>query len=151
MSEEFSVKKTVILHAPAYDVWRALIDPRLIKEYFFAVYVSGDWKEGNTIAYKGEWQGKKYESKAKVLQMEDQRLLRYSYWSNMSGLPDIPQHYHIITYFLQKEEENTVLTMTEENLAGQEMMQRSSRLWDEVFEKLQNLLEKEKFAPAQRR
>jgi len=145
MKEEFSLKKTVMLHAPAYEVWRALIDPRLIKEYFFGVDVSGEWKEGGTILYNGEWQGKKFQGKAKVLQMEDRKLLRYSYWSNMSGMPDVPQNYHIITYFLQKEEENTILTMTEQNLAGEEMMQRSSELWDKVFEKLQQLLEQEKF------
>ena len=145
MKEEFSVKKSVTVHASPYEVWKTLIDPRLIKEYFFGVDVSGEWKEGNTIIYKGEWQGKKFESRAKVLQMEDQKLLRYSYWSNMSGMPDIPQNYHIITYFLEKEQEHTILSMTEQNLANEEMMQRSSKLWDKVFEKLQQLLEQEKF------
>jgi hypothetical protein len=44
--------------------------------------------------------GQKVEGKGKVLQMETQKLLKYSYWSNMSGLPDRPEAYHIITYQL---------------------------------------------------
>jgi len=143
---EFSNKKSVTIHAPVNDVWRALIDPQMIRQYFFGVETSGEWKEGNTILFKGEWQGKKFESNAKVLQMEDQRLLIYSYWSTMSGMKNVPENYHIITYYLQKEEDDTILTMTEENLANEEMVQASSKLWDMVFEKLQKLLEKEKYS-----
>jgi hypothetical protein len=63
--------------------------------------------------------------------------LRYSYWSNMSGAADVPENYHIITYYLQRENDHTVLTMTEENLADEKMKERSSQLWDMVFEKMQ--------------
>jgi uncharacterized protein YndB with AHSA1/START domain len=150
MSAKFSNKKSVTIHAPVNNVWRALTDPQLIKQYFFGVETFGEWKEGNTILYKGEWQGKKFESKAKVLQLEDQKLLKYSYWSNMSGLPDVPQNYHIITYYLENEEDHTALTMTEENLDNEEMMERSSKLWDMVFQNLQQLLEKEIYSTSHR-
>jgi uncharacterized protein YndB with AHSA1/START domain len=143
---EFSNKKLITIHAAVSDVWRALIDSNLIKEYFFGIEPFGDWKEGNTILYKGEWQGKKFESKAKVLQLEDQKLLKYSYWSNMSGVADVPENYHIITYSLEKEADHTILTMTEENLDNEEMKERSSKLWDMVFQNLQKLLEKEKYS-----
>jgi len=150
MSAKFSNKKSVTIHAPVSDVWRALTDPQLIKQYFFGVEPLGDWREGNAILYKGKWQGKKFESKAKVLQLEEQKLLKYSYWSNMSGLPDVPENYHIITYYLEKEDDHTVLTMTEENLDNEEMMERSSKLWDMVFQNLQQLLEKEIYSTSHR-
>ena len=150
MSAKFSNKKSVTIHAPVSNVWRALTDPQLIKQYFFGVETFGEWKEGNTILYKGEWQGKKFESKAKVLQLEDQKLLKYSYWSNMSGLPDVPENYHIITYYLENEGGHTVLTMTEENLVNEEMVERSSKLWDMIFQNLQQLLEKEIYSTSHR-
>jgi uncharacterized protein YndB with AHSA1/START domain len=146
MSTEFSNKKSVTIHAPVDDVWRALTDSQMIRQYFFGVETMGEWKEGNTILYKGEWQGKKFESKARVLQVEDQKLLKYSYWSNMSGMPDVPENYHIITYHLEKEDNSTVLTMTEENLDNEEMVGRSAKLWDMVFQNLQKLLEKELYS-----
>jgi uncharacterized protein YndB with AHSA1/START domain len=142
MAKTFSNKKIVTIHAPVTDIWQALTDPEMIKHYFFGVETAGKWNEGNTIVYKGEWQGKKFEAKGKVLQMETQKLLRHSYWSNMSGLADMPQNYHIITYQLTPENGSTKLTLTEENLATKEMKESSARLWDMVFDNLKKLLEK---------
>jgi len=88
---------------------------------------------------KGDWQGKKFESKGKVLQEEDQKMLRHSYWSNMSGLPDWPGNYHIITYDLSA---GNGYTKKEENLAEESMKERSDKLWDTVFDILKNQVEK---------
>lgn len=143
MTEAFSNKKTVTIYAPATAVWQALTAPELIKNYFFGVETSGEWKEGNTVLYKGEWQGKKFEGKGKVLQLETQKLLRYSYWSNMSGMPDTPENYHIITYRLTPKKNKTELTLTEENLATKEMKENSDKIWDTVFDNMKKLLEKQ--------
>jgi uncharacterized protein YndB with AHSA1/START domain len=143
MAQKFSNKKTAIIHAPVTVVWQALTDPALIKQYFFGVDAIGEWKEGNTIVHKGEWQGKKFIGKAKVLQLEDEKLLKHSYWSDMSGQPDEPSYYHIITYQLAKENDHTKLILTEENLATEEMKEKSGKLWDVIFDNLKKLLEKE--------
>src|SRR5216110_2423328 len=142
MAETFSNKKTVTIHAPVINVWQALTDPEMIKHYFFGVETTGEWNEGNTIVYKGEWQGKKFEGKGKILQMETQKLLRHSYWSNMSGLADVPGNYHIITYQLVSDKNNTKLILTEENLPTKEMKEASAKIWDTVFDNLKKLLEK---------
>jgi uncharacterized protein YndB with AHSA1/START domain len=142
MAETFSNKKTVTIHAPVINVWQALTDPEMIKHYFFGVETTGEWKEGNTIIYKGEWQGKKFEGKGRVLQMETQKLLRHSYWSNISGLADVPENYHIITYQLLPYKNNTKLILTEENLPTKEMKEASAKIWDTVFDNLKKLLEK---------
>jgi len=144
MTQKFSNKKSVIIHAPVTMVWRALTEPALIKKYFFGVDIIGEWKEGNTIISKGEWQGKKFDGKYKVLQVETQKLLKYSYWSNLSGHADVPENYHIITYELSEENDNTRFTLTEENLATSEMKEQSARLWDLVFGDLKKLTEVEK-------
>ena len=56
MAKRTSLKKTIIINAPITGVCQALTDRRMIKQYFFGVETSGDWEEGNTIYYKGEWQ-----------------------------------------------------------------------------------------------
>lgn len=141
MAEKVSLKKSVAIQAPVAAVWKALTDPELIRNYFFGVNAEGKWKEGNTIIYKGEWQGKKYEGKGKVLKVEDEKLLRHSYWSDISSIPDEPGNYHIITYKLAGKNGDTQLELTEENLDGQPMKEQSSKLWDTVFENLKKLLE----------
>jgi uncharacterized protein YndB with AHSA1/START domain len=144
MVQKFSNKKSLIIGASVTKVWQALTDPALIKKYFFGVDTMGEWKEGNTIISKGEWQGKKFEGKYKVLQIETQKLLKYSYWSNLSGHDDVPENYHIITYELSQENGNTKITMMEENLATREMKEQSDKLWDVIFKNLKNLVEEEK-------
>ena len=141
MAGKFSNKKSIIIEAPVAAVWQALIDPVMIKKYFFGTDSMGEWKEGNTIISKGEWQGKKFGGKAKVLQMETQKLLKHSYWSDLSGHADVPENYHIITYELLPENSNTKLTLTEENLATREMKEQSAKLWDIIFDNLKKLLE----------
>ena len=143
MSQEYSNKINVTVNAPVDAVWQALTDPTMIRQYYFGVNTIGEWKEGNTIIYKGEWQGKKFQGKGKVLQMEDEKLLRHSYWSDMSGQPDEPEFYHIITYELKGEDGHTKLTLTEENLASEDMKEKSARLWQTIFDNLKKLLEKE--------
>lgn len=144
MAQKFSNKKSVNINAPVTDVWMALVDPVLIKQYFLGVDAIGEWKEGNTIIFKGEWQGKKIEGKGKVLQVEDQKLLKHNYWSNFSGLADKSENYHIITYELIPESGKTKLNLTEENLATKEMQEQSGKLWDMIFDNLKKLLEPEK-------
>lgn len=143
MNNSISLTTKIVLRAPTSEVWKALTDPQLIKQYFFGVNASGEWKEGNTIRYSGEWEGKEYSGKAKVLQVEDQKLLRHSYYSDMSGLPDEPGSYQIITYELRDLNGKTELTLTETNLPDQEHKERSEKLWGMVLENLRSVLERE--------
>ena len=143
MAQKFSNKIIATVHAPATAVWKALTDPAMIKEYFFGVDTVGEWKEGSTIIYSGDWQGKKFQGKGKVLQVEDEKLLRHSYWSDMSRQPDKPEFYHIITYQLKPAGDHTKLTLTEENLASEEMKDKSAELWEMILDNLKKLLEKE--------
>jgi len=141
MSEKFSLTKTIKLEAPVTKVWQALTDPTLIKEYFFGVDVSSDWKEGSPLYYKGNWQGKPLESKGKILRLEAEKTFRHSYWSNLSGMPDIPENYHIVSYQLSEVNVGSLLQLTEENLQSEAMKQQSDKIWDIVFNNLKKLVE----------
>jgi uncharacterized protein YndB with AHSA1/START domain len=144
MAQSFSNKKSVVINTPVTDVWKALTDAALIKQYYLGVDTIGEWKEGNTIIFKGEWQGKKVEGKGKVLQLEDEKLLKHSYWSNLSGLEDKPENYHIVAYRLLPKNGNTELILIEENLQTKEMQEQSAKLWDMILNNLKKLLEPEK-------
>ena len=57
------------------------------------------------IKFKGEWGGKKYEDKGTILEMNYQQLIKYNYWSSISGIEDKPENYIIVTYQLSGEDE----------------------------------------------
>jgi uncharacterized protein YndB with AHSA1/START domain len=144
MADKFTNNLSIFIDAPVAKVWRSLIDPALIKQYFFGVDSIGEWTEGNTVISKGKWQGKKFEGKAKVLQVEFEKRLRHTYWSSLSGLPDVPENHHVITYELSAEKGGTTLTLTEENLPTYEMKEQSAKLWNVILDNMKKLTEKEK-------
>ena len=70
MSKTPIAKVTTTINAPPSKVWDALTKPALIKRYLFGTEVTTDWKVGSPITYRGEWQGKTYEDKGKILEIE---------------------------------------------------------------------------------
>jgi uncharacterized protein YndB with AHSA1/START domain len=103
MKKTFIAKATISINAPASKVWDALTKPNLIKQYLFGTEVTTDWQVGSPITYKGTWEGKAYEDKGRVIQIEPGKLLVSTFWSSLSGLPDIPENYKTVRYELSAE------------------------------------------------
>ena len=95
-------------------VWTALVEPAAIKQYMFGTTVESDWDEGSSIVWKGEWKGRAYEDKGVILRFEPGRLLAYSHFSPLSGLPDEPQNYHRVTMELAPERDGTRVSLTQD-------------------------------------
>lgn len=129
------------INAPPSQVWEALINPEIIKQYFFGSEIVTDWKVGSPILYKGIWQDKPFEDKGKVLRVERQRLLEVTHWSPLSGVPDTPENYHKVTYELTPEDGGTRLTILQDNNASAEEQAHSEQNWNMVLANLKKLLE----------
>lgn len=132
---------SVWIHAPVHKVWQALIDPAQIKEYFFGTNAVSDWKEGSKLYFRGEWEGKQYEDKGTILEMKEDRLLKYNYYSNFSALPDEPENYQVITYSLSEENNGTRLDILQENVDTQERADHSGENWKLVLDGLKKHVE----------
>jgi len=141
MKNTFIAKSTITINAPAAKVWEALTTPALIKQYFFGVDVVTDWKVGSPIIYKGQWQGKSFEDKGKILKFEPEKLLVSTHWSPLSGVPDSPENYHTVTYELSQHGSNTQVTLTQDNNASEEEKADSERNWKMMLDGLKKLLE----------
>ncbi len=142
MAGKFVAKTSITINAPASQVWDALTKPELIKQYLFGTTVTTDWKVGSPITYKGEWQGKAYEDKGKVLKVEPGKLLVSTFWSSLSGVPDAPENYNTVSYELSAQGAGTKLTVTQDNNANQEEADHSKQNWDMVLQGLKKVLEK---------
>jgi uncharacterized protein YndB with AHSA1/START domain len=141
MDKKFTAKATTTIHAPASKVWDALTKPDLIKQYLFNTEVISDWKEGSPITYKGEWEGKPFEDKGKILKMEPEKLLMSTHWSPLSGVPDSPENYHTVTYTLSEKDGGTEVTITQDNNASEEEKAHSEENWKTVLAGMKELLE----------
>ena len=103
MKNDYIARQTVDVNAPPEVVWKALTDPDLMRQYLFGTQTITDWKVGSPIRWKGEWQGMQYEDKGRILEIEPAKLLRYTYWSSLSGKEDKPENYKKVSFELYGE------------------------------------------------
>ena len=141
MKNTFTARAATTINAPASDVWAALTKPELIKQYLFNTEVISDWKVGSPITYKGEWEGKAFEDKGKILQIEPEKLLMSTHWSPLSGVPESRENYHTVTYTLSRKGDGTEVTITQDNNATEEEKVHSEANWKTVLDGMKKMLE----------
>jgi uncharacterized protein YndB with AHSA1/START domain len=139
--ESFIARAEVKIYAPSKKVWDALVNSGIIRQYMFNTNAISDWKEGSPVTWKGEWQGKPYEDKGVILRIEPERLLRYSHFSPLSGLPDTPENYHTITIELSGESGFTQVSLSQDNNLTAQARDHSEKNWEMVLAGLKRVVE----------
>ena len=132
------VKESVTINAPVSKVWQALIDPAIIKQYFFGTEAKSDWKPGSPITFTGEWKGQSYKDKGTILKVEPNKLLQHTYWSSMAGLEDIPENYITVTNRLEGDDKQTKLTISQDMCTDEE---EAKEMWKTVLAGLKKTVE----------
>lgn len=142
MDKELIAKVSTTINASIAKVWEALTNPEIIKRYMFGTNVISDWKVGSSIVWKGEWQGRSYEDKGKILKLEEERVLQYSHFSPLAGKPDVPEHYHTVTIELGSDGAQTTISLLQDNNTTEEAREHSEKNWNIMLDGLKKLLEK---------
>jgi uncharacterized protein YndB with AHSA1/START domain len=142
MNNNIQLNLSRIFHAPTAAVWDALTNPEKIKMYLFGTETLCDWRVGSPIVFRGVWEGKAYEDKGTILEIEKEKMLKYNYWSNFSGEKDIPENYVNITYRLSADGDKTVFSITQDKFKTNEARDHSIKNWNMVMDTLQGMLEK---------
>ena len=142
MPKNLVARASVSISAPAAKVWDALVTPQTIKQYMFGTTVVSDWREGSPITWKGEWKGKPYEDKGRILKIDPRALLRYSHYSPLSGLPDTPENHHTVTIELSGNDGTTNVRLSQDNNANEQAKQESEKNWTMMLDGLKKLVER---------
>jgi uncharacterized protein YndB with AHSA1/START domain len=124
------------IEATPERVWEVLINPP--QSLWFGAVVSSDWRVGSPITWSGEWEGKPYEDKGEVLEVDPGRLLRYAHFSPLTGKDDVPENYHTLTWSLTG---STHLTLTQDNNASAEEAEHSSGMWAQLLASVKDAAE----------
>src|SRR5476651_1566005 len=111
-----NAKTSITVDAPADQVWKALTDAEIVKQYFFGTNVKTDWKKGSPITWSGEWEGKTYEDHGTILDITPGKYVKYSYWSSMGGTEDKPENYQNVSYDLTEKDGVTTLEIGQEKI-----------------------------------
>ena len=131
----------VTINASTKSVWDALVKPEIIKKYMFGTNVVSDWKVGSSITWKGEWQGKSYEDKGQIRQIKPEKIIQYTHFSPLTGLPDIPENYHIVTIELAAKGEGTEVSLSQDNNPTEEARKHNEKNWGMMLSGLKKVLE----------
>ncbi len=134
-------KMEVDVVAPAAEVWHALTDPAVIAEYFFGTKVETDWQPGSPITWSGEYEGKAYQDKGEVVEVEPNQRLTVTHFSPMSGLPDEAENYHTITYEIEARGDTSRLSMSQDNNADEAEVEHARQTWSAMLDGLKSTVE----------
>jgi uncharacterized protein YndB with AHSA1/START domain len=143
MKNTLIAEESIIIDATPAQVWKALTTPELIKKYLMGTNVTSDWKEGGTIEYSGDYEGKKYHDKGIIKKLEPEKTFQSTYWSSMSGKEDKPENYNLVTYEITEQDNKTVVTLTQDNNATEKEKGHSEENWKMVLKKLKEVVEGE--------
>ena len=139
--ETITQKTTITFKATIDKVWQGLTDPTIVKQYFFGTELESDWQVGGPITFSGEWEGHKYKDGGIILEINQPKLLKYTYWSSMSGTEDKPENYNNITYELNETDGITTLVMTQDGVKSREAAEHSEQNWKGIFDSLKKIIE----------
>jgi len=132
---------TTTITAPADKVWDALTNPATIKQYMLGAAVASTWKVGDAITWKGEMKGKPYEDKGRILRSERNKLIEYSHFSPMSGEPDVPENYHVVTVKLSPDGNGTRVDLAQTKNPTEDARKHSEENWNQMLTGLKSIVE----------
>ncbi|MES2727110.1 MAG: SRPBCC domain-containing protein [Bacteroidota bacterium] len=126
------IENTISIHANPSIVWQYLTKPDLMKKWMgepaMEIDIQTDWAIGKAITIKG-FHHLPFENKGIVLQFEPNRVLQYSHLSSLSRLANTNENYTIITFNLQPNQSETLLTVKIENFPTETIFKHLNLYW----------------------
>jgi uncharacterized protein YndB with AHSA1/START domain len=132
----------VVISASPDRVWTALTDPAQIEQYMMGSQVESDWRVGSPITWKGEYQGKRYEDRGKILEYEPNRRLAMTHFSPLSGAEDRPENYHNVLFELDGDGDETRVSLSQDGNSSDEEAAHSAKNWQMMLDGLKQVVEK---------
>src|SRR5512133_807095 len=130
------------IDAPRQTVWDALTDPAQIKQFMFGTHVQTDWQPGSPITWKGEYEGKSYEDKGEIVEVQRGQRLVVTHFSPLSGQEDKPENYHHLTYELSDQNGGTRLSLSQDGNGSEDEAEHAKKNWEAMLASIKELLER---------
>jgi len=119
MENKKTVTNTITINAAATAVWDALVNPTKTKLYMFGCETVSDWKVGSDLLWRGNYEGKEMVFvKGKIKTIEPGKLLVYTVFDPFASYPDIPENHLNVTYKLEQQALQTILTVIQDGFEG---------------------------------
>jgi len=108
MNKNLQSSHSIIINSSPEKVWEVLTNPEKIALYLYGTKTETDWKVGSPIVFSGSYEGTSYSDKGLVMANVPNSLIAYDYWSQFSGLEDIPENYCEVSYHIHDNNDGTI-------------------------------------------
>ncbi|MDP9985947.1 uncharacterized protein YndB with AHSA1/START domain [Arthrobacter oryzae] len=130
------------INANPMRVWEVITDPAAVKEFMFGAVLETDWKVDSPITWQGEWDGKTYQDKGRILKVEPGRKLVHTHFSPLSGQEDKPENYHKLEWTFEDLGGATRLSLAQDNNPTEDAAAHSKGMWDKLLADVKALAER---------
>lgn len=131
------------INASKEKVWHALTNPDKVKAWQFGSDLITDWKVGNEIRFKSEWNGQIFEQWGTVVEFDPYEKLKYTLFAPRPDLEDKPENYFEMEYKLINNKNGTELTITQEDNRPGAKQEPEQGEENPVLKVLKDLIEKD--------
>ena len=130
------------INASKEKVWEALTEPEKVKAWQYGSELTTDWKVGNEIRFKSEWEGKIFEQWGTILEFEPNERLKYNLFAPRPHLDHKPENYFEMEYKLTEKENGTELLIVQEDNRSGAKQEPEQGEENPVLKMLKELIEK---------
>jgi uncharacterized protein YndB with AHSA1/START domain len=142
MPGDYVATSSATVNAPPARVWDIITDPAATREFMFGAELVTDWTVGGPITWKGTWDGKDYQDKGVILDVEPGRRLVYTHFSPLGGREENAENYHTLTWTLQDQGGRTLLVLSQDNNLSAEAAEHSKGMWDQLMAEVKKIAER---------
>jgi len=143
MNTALKASQSIEINATCESVWDTMTNPEKIKVYLYGTETNTDWKVGSPIVFQGNYEGHVYNDKGNVLEVKENELLKYNYWSSMSGTEGKIENYFIVTYRIEQLSEGKVkFTWQQEGFPTEEKRKHTESGLCTMIEQIKEIAER---------
>lgn len=124
------------------QIWNIMTDNEKFGEVMFGSEIVTDWTVGSPILFRGMWEGKPFEDKGEILELDPPTRMCVTHFSPLGGDADVPENYHEVRYDLEPAGDGTRITVTQDNNATQDAADHSTANWQTMLESLKKVAER---------
>lgn len=100
-----------------------------------------DWKIGNEIRFRNEWEGQVFEQWGTVLEVSPNQKIKYSLFFPRPELEDKPENYFIMSYVLSEENQKVKLEIIQEDNRPRSVQEEPQGEENPILQSLKALIE----------
>ena len=105
----------ITINATIQKVWDTLTTPELVKLWQYGSVLETTWEVGTSIKFVTEWEWKIFEQWRKVVEIQQNELIKYNLFAPRPDLEDKPENYFMMSHVLTDDNGKTNLEIIQED------------------------------------